>query len=81
MIRDFSDATKYARNLPTLRETLKTRRFGIKNLGSRASVRIELDLNPSAIKSQVFRIVLSDRGVQLDAYLSRQELEHYLRTI
>lgn len=81
MPRDIKQAMRHTKDLPKFGEVLERRATTLKNLGSRPSVTMEWDLNDAAKQAQVFRIELRDKDLCLDAYISKQELEHYLRAV
>lgn len=81
MARDYKEAMKHTKGLPKFRDVLKMKGTRLKTLGGKASVDVEWDFNKSVKAAQVFKIRMTDGDKSLEALISKQELEHYLRTV
>lgn len=82
-MRKFENAVKHARHLPGLKSIIKSRRARVRDLTGRSTVEVMWDLNKKAIEEQVFllRITPNEGGEPVEAIVSKQELEHYMRVI
>lgn len=77
--RTLSSTTKLARQLPKFSEVIRTKRGQIKDLGGVHRVYLEWDFNEDAKVDQVVRLITQKGKERHVAYLSVQELQHYLR--
>lgn len=79
--RTTEDTMKPVGKLPKLSEINQVKRGRVKDLGFKTKVIVEWGMNEKSRLHQVFKLTTEQNGVEHEAYISRQELEHYLRAV
>lgn len=73
---------EHTKGLPKFRDVVKRSHAVLrKKTPDSAVVELEWDLSDTAKKHQIFKISMSYGGRKFSSYVSRQEFEHYLRSV